>query len=135
LFYLLVNYICIAIWYSPLYTHTHIFFFFETETHYAPQAPQGSSSPPASVSRVARIRYHCTRSISLPPIILAVFVTFVSLWSKRLREQLERGKIYFGSQFQEFWSLVLGSVDSGPLWGRTSWMQESVAEEASPHGG
>jgi hypothetical protein len=40
-------------------------------------------------------------------------------------------KIYFGAQFQRFWFIAHGSVDSGSMLSRISWQQRYVEEEAT----
>jgi hypothetical protein len=53
-----------------------------------------------------------------------VCVTFTELWPNHLREQLKRGRIFFGSQFQGVQPMV-----SWPMClGRVSWQQECVVE-------
>jgi hypothetical protein len=71
-----------------------------------------------------------------------VAVSFIVTTTKYLIEQLKGGKIYFGSLFQRFQSMILSSTDSGlakrqnnmavGVWRRkvfTSWQREQRGTE------
>jgi hypothetical protein len=63
-----------------------------------------------------------------------VSVSFALLWQNTWHQQLQGGKVYFGSRFQSFYSMSVSVIALGLRWGGTLGWAGDYAAECLPHG-